>query len=620
MIATALRFTRRVLAPPEPDRRAVLDASRSDRALHPRARLVHGLVVCLLLSVCVALVVHSVLDDAGTSDEFDYIVSGYALLRGIDLHGRVADPVGGSVEQPPLIRVLAALPLQFLSLHLPESSPVPPLPSDVFYTGSPDPDRLLFWARMPMLVLLLLLGLLVERWARRCYGPTAGLFALFLVVFNATLLGNGRFVMMDLAITFFYALAIYSFLRALETPSAGRILAAGVAFGLAQLTKFSALALIPTLLIIAGFHVWQRSGARPRLARLRPALRTVLTVWLIGGVMVAATYSAVVWASTTPESQASNIRELIGDPSTNRQARVVERLTEVSRPLGYYALGLAVLYRHNVRGHASYLYGRVAQSHRGVYFPAAFLLKTQLPLLVLGALAALVVSTRAASFEGRMVLLAAGLYMAVAVFARLNIGVRHLLPLYPLLIVWASQAIRWPQASRRSPVAAAALSVLACWYVYGVVSVHPHYVAYFNELAGGPAGGGAYLSDSNLDIGQDIKRLGTYVHQAGLPDVTVVCANDSELWSCREVHHHIAEAALWDPERRDGPPPPRAGFVAVGKTLPWLTEDTLRRRHAEGLSEWRQFRDRLAHIKPVHTVGHSVDVYYLGTPAAEPSR
>jgi hypothetical protein len=361
------------------------------------------------------------------------------------------------------------------------------------------------------------------------------------------------------------------------------------------------------------------SAATSRARRLLPALRTAVATWLIGGALVASVYGLVVWTSTTPESQAAFGRELLGDPQTGQWAKLVADLTEVSRPLGYYALGLAVLHRHNLRGHPSYLVGAVAPSHGASYFPVAFLLKTQLALLALGGLAAFVGSSgRTATFEGRVLLLSVAIYAAVALVARLNIGVRHLLPLYPLLIVWTSQAVRWPQG--RHPARAAVVTALACWYLSGVVSVHPHYVAYFNELAGGPARGWTALSDSNVDIGQDIERLGAYARHAGITDLTVLCSTDSDLWSCQEVRHHLAPARTWDPEDSGAVTAPGPGFVAVGKTMAWLTESRLRRRHPEALDGWREFRARLSRTEPVHTVGHSIDVYYLGADSVTSAR
>jgi hypothetical protein len=574
-------------------------------------------LVCVLLVVSIGLMVDSLRGDAANVDEFDHLVSGYAFLRQIDLHGLFTDPVGTFIEQPPLIKAIAAIPLLFMQIQLPQKSPTeaPPLTYNYFYNSKNDPDRLLFWSRMPMLLLFVLLALLIEKWARELYGPTAGLFALFLAVFNTTLMASGRYVMTDLGVSLFYALSIYTFLRCLERPSVMHMLGAGITFGLAQVAKFSALVLFPTFLAIAVCSIFrspEKEGvAAQRRQHVVSVLKILVVVWLIGGVVIASVYSYQTW-NVSKDSQTELAQELLRHPRTFWLAKVVNNITAVSKPLGYYALGLAVLSVHNARGHRSYLFGHIAKSQGWRYFPIAFTLKTQLPLIVLICLTCRMVNKDTSAFSGWTLLLPALIYALVALSTRINYGVRHLLPLYPLLIVWASKAVHWPiRMSVMNVAKTAIITGLACWYVFGALSVHPHYLAYFNELAGGSANGYRYLSDSNIDIGQDIKRLGVYLGKAGITDVKVLCSLKSNLWGCNGVTYYIPHAQPWDPQASQSSPEDNpTGFFVVGKTTRWHTGEFLK-GNPRALSQWQAVEKRLEDIEPLHTIGYSIDLYYL---------
>jgi len=144
------------------------------------------------------------------------------------------------------------------------------------------------------------------------------------------------------------------------------------------------------------------------------------------------------------------------------------------------------------------------------YYLVTFLLKTPLPLLILLVLAAV----WGPRLPGRT---AAFLWLPVAAYAALalawgpQIGHRHLLPLYPFLFVSAGRTVVSPRAPRRILT-----GLLASWYAFGTLAVHPHYLAYFNELAGGQGRAWKLLVDSNLDWGQDLPALKEWMDEHGV--------------------------------------------------------------------------------------------------------
>lgn len=583
------------------------------RAVFVRSTLIYG-----LLLISLGFMWQSVREESATCDEFEHLISGYAFLRQIDLHQVFTDNVGSFIEAPPLIKSIAAVPLLFMQVELPQKSraATPPLATNYFYSSKNNPDRLLLWGRLPMLLLFGLLALLIKTWAGQLYGAPAGYFAFLLAVFNIPLMASGRYVMIDVGIALFYTLSIYTFLRCLQRPSVGRKLIAGVTFGLAQVAKSSALVLFPTFLAIAVVYYFRDPENQISLGKKRhyamQLLQMIVVLWLVGGVVITAAYSLQTW-NMPQESQAALNQKHLQNLPISWPAAVITKITAVSRPLGYYALSLAVLSKHNAHGHLSYLFGHVAKSQGWLYFPVAFLLKTQLSLIILLCLAPFLIDREKPPWQGQMLLLSALIYALVAMSAHINIGIRHLLPLYPLLIIWVSQIIYWP--IQRHPLnvsKAIVLTGLACWYIFDVASAHPHYLAYFNALAGGSSNGYRYLSDSNVDHGQDIKRLGAYLNAAGIKDVTVLCAAESSnLWGCPSVTHYMPNATPWDPRlltssSNDLP----TGFFVVSKTPRWLTGELLT-HHPQALGKWQEMEAQLQNIVPLATIGYSVDLYYL---------
>ena len=155
----------------------------------------------------------------------------------------------------------------------------------------------------------------------------------------------------------------------------------------------------------------------------------------------------------------------------------------------------------------TYLLGQTSIDGFWLYFPVALTVKTPVSTLVL-----LVVAlggwifNRKARFASLFLLIPALLYFSLAVWSRMNIGLRHILPIYPFLfvLIGGTAAELW---TSKTKVKRGCLIFLALWYVWSSMSIYPHYLAYFNELAGGPQNGHRVLIDSNLDWGQDLKGL-----------------------------------------------------------------------------------------------------------------
>ena len=205
-----------------------------------------NIIVVFLLTLVFFIAFFSVKNDSLTMDEVAHLPSGYSYLTQKDMR---LNP-----EHPPLIKDLAAFPLLFIK-NIKFPSEISAWQKDVngqwdfgryflYNTGNPA-DKMIFWGRMPMILILILLGFFIFKWAKELFGNKAGLLALFLFSFSPTLLAHGRLVTTDVGAAAGATVATYYFLKSLKSPAKKNIIIAGIVFGIAQLLNFSENLLVP---------------------------------------------------------------------------------------------------------------------------------------------------------------------------------------------------------------------------------------------------------------------------------------------------------------------------------------------------------------------------------------
>ncbi len=465
-----------------------------------------------LLLLFFLLIIGSVTRTSLTIDEGLHITSGYSILRTGDY--RLVE------EHPPLVKFIAAWPL-LLVPDLADPTGLPGWEVEVATTDSLrlvrvteelvynyEPlDRLVYASRLPIGLLALLLGAVAFRWATDGFGPQAGLLALFLLTFDPNILAHASVAATDLGAACFITIALFTFQRFLRRPTPGLWALAGVTLGLALGAKLSAILLLPAQgLLILAYGIWVARHSRFTFHLLRsraltpqrsagPSITLQASGWRVllvlgfayaGLLLVAA---LVLWALYGFE--VGPVPEL-----------------GLTLPAASHAIPWLRLREHMQGGHAAFLMGQVSHQGWWYYFPVALAIKTPLPILLswLAATVAFLLGLRRPWRHELALLLFPTLYFGLSLQSSLNIGYRHLLPILPLLAVFAGRLARcltgWPQRL---------LTVgLGLWLVIGTVFIRPHYLAYFNELAGGPEGGSKYLVDSNTDWGQALKDLARY--------------------------------------------------------------------------------------------------------------
>jgi 4-amino-4-deoxy-L-arabinose transferase-like glycosyltransferase len=537
-----------------------------------------ALAVALLLALLVAQLFFAIRTTSATDDESCYITSGLAALRTGDYRL--------NFDHPPLMTMALGA-----AAHLAGAAP---LAVDEYWARSllweysyfylwtgPNAARavaLVNAARLPVVALSVLLALLVFLWARQLYGERGGLLALALYCVEPNLLAHSAVATLDLGLTVAWCAAIYACWRYGKTRKPAFVVMMGIALGAAAAIKLTGLLLLVVLPVLL-FVAWRTQT--PRRAR-------ALVGAMAGALVIAA---VVVWGvyrfSIAPVSLA------FGAPSL---------------PLGQYWRMLAFQSGHQESQHASYLLGALSGSGWWYYYPIAFLVKTSLPLLVLLGLA---FSRGRPDRDELFLVIPVGILLAAAMLQKLNLGIRYVLPLYPLLIILVGRTLtrRWPEAWRAWP--RRVVVALAVWAAAETMIYAPHYLSYFNELAGGPRHGAAVLADSNVDWGQDLPALAAwqrkhpearplYLAYFGWADVAaygVACERLPDM------------APLVDPR-----PPgweewasrPRSGWIAASVNCLKLMESY----------------DWLDELRPVDRAGYSILIYHIpaeGEAAAGPA-
>lgn len=458
--------------------------------------------------------------DALSADEPIHILAGY-----LEVSGRTAIV---NIEHPPLMKALAGLGLAALRLppppaRIPMGQRFTPFGHAFLFENRVSPDAIAAAARAPFLAVYAALLLLVFFAARARWGDGAALFALSLCALDPNLVAHAGVVHTDLGASLAFLATVLAWDRAWRAPSTPRVVAAGAVLGLALATKFSCVYLVPTLLVQA--LLGSRTEDRPGRASARAA-----ALWAgalaVAGIVVIAVYASVTSRMDRAE-QRQVIHEMVADRGAPRLSAAIEGLVDVSPPLAHYLGGLASVARQSaVGGGVNFLDGRVSVTGFPLYFFVAYLAKSSIAFLLLTALllAGLVVGGPAAREDGALFLLPAGVLLVASIGTSYNIGIRHLLPVYPL-VAMAGAGLFHRVARATVPLARPALLALCAlpFVAAGeLVRIHPHELSYFNPFAGGPEKGRRILTDSNVDWGLDLIRLSDALARRGVKDPTVV--------------------------------------------------------------------------------------------------
>ena len=516
-----------------------------------------------------------------TSDEAVHLTAGYSYLRTGDFR---LNP-----EHPPFIKELCALPV-YLRYRLPfepdsarwSQAEEWRIGRDFLYRSSVPGDGILETGRVPNLILGALLLALVGWWAYRLWGEWAALLAMAPAALEPNLVAHASLVTTDLGGALFVFLALYLLWEYVARPTWLALAGVGIATGLGLTSKYSVVLLVVMLLAVVGCHVLTggsfplpgrfgrgkkvKGGAGPRLVE---AVAPVSLILFISALVIPPVYFLQGFSTWW-----SGLQRVLG---------------------------------HQELGHFAFLLGDYSQDGWWYYFPVAFLIKTPVGslLLILASLVLLRAGRPLGKREAIFLMLPVGILFAAAATGRINIGLRHVLPVYPFLFVAASRLVTIRiRRSAMAPVLLAIPLVLTAW---SALRIAPHQLAYFNELIGGPGEGYRYLSDSNIDWGQDLRGVKAYMDREKLPAIYFSYFGNvpPEVYGIR-YQYVPAFGQLQRPTEEVLPP-------GMAREILAISVSNLQAVHFQDKNLFRWLYRR----NPVEKIGYSIFVYDLtGDPEA----
>jgi 4-amino-4-deoxy-L-arabinose transferase-like glycosyltransferase len=502
---------------------------RLRQSCHRHRRWLLALVVVVLLAQMAFAMVTTAARQTPTIDEPVYVGTAVVYAQ---QHSLRYNP-----EHPPLGKLIIASGVEFAHPRLDPgfAGDQTELGRRLLYESGNDPWRLMLLARLPVIVLTLLFGLVVFAFARELTGAVGAVVALALYAFSPDLIAHGSLATLDVPEAGFLLTSVWLLWRARRRPVL-YVPLAGAALGAAVATKMSALSAVPLLLLLAVVSVWYARPAGARARRLAAGVGAAAGMGLVAVAVVWAAYLAVDprlrWTAPADLAPVHGLRALAADWLPFPQP---------------FRDGMRVQFGFEDLRWGGFLFGRAYYGSLWYYLPAALLVKTPLGMLALwlaGAVAMLTVPRLRPAAP--YVLLPPLLLLAAAMTGNRDLGVRYAL-FVPMFLAVAAAGVTAVRRRRRwGRVAAAGL---VAFVAVSSLLTFPYYLPYSNEAFGGPTKTHLRLHDSNVDWGQDLGRLADRLKQrypgeriwlvykgSGVPSWYGIRASDPRTVPPGEVH------------------------------------------------------------------------------------
>ena len=595
------------------------------KLLNKMSNRFYNILASLLLLVIFILTFFTLRDDTFTFDETAHIGAGFSYLTQKDYR---LNP-----EHPPLIKDLAAFPLLFLNLNFPKDhhswiQETPPpwwaqfdFATQFLYKSGNNPDKILFWSRLPMIFVLIFLGWFLFYAVKKLFGPQVALITLFFYTFSPTFLAHGRLITTDVGAALGVVLSTYFWLKFLKNPNKKNIFLAGIIFGISMLLKFSLITLIPFFGFITIVYALLFSDIKKRFFSVKKYIGKSFLIGLIGLIIV-------IWpvyfyhTFNFPHSQQIRDTEFLmktsSIPKFLQDFDIFLAKNSILRPIGHYLLGVLLAINRSATGNTTFFLGKISAEGWKSYFPLVYLIKEPLAFHVLTIISLIYLAFLIKKnfvkntlenlknwiknhFSEFTLLTFLVVYWFTSLNAKLNIGVRHLLPVFPFTFILVSYMINLILKPPYLKIKYAIFSIFLLWQIISVVSVYPHFLAYFNELVGGPQNGYLYVVDSNLDWGQDLKRLKKWLEENKVDRIYL------DYFGGGNPEYYLKEKFLpwWGNKKPEELP--KGSFLAIsasqlqgGRGIPVKGYDG-----PSGYYNW------LNNYKPIAIIGHSIFVYLI---------
>lgn len=520
-----------------------------------------------------------------TSDEPFHIACGMEWLS----HGKYEY----EHQHPPLARVATAIGPYLAGLRYTGQKTMDEEGNQILYTGG-HYFRNLALARMGVLPFFILACVLLWSWSKRLFGNTAALASILLFTTLPPILAHSGLATTDMAASAFMFGSVYAFTLWLERPGWKESAVFGLSVALAMLSKFSTLLFLPACLLVTLVLYWLSARAQKKDAG--PPQKTwwpCATRRMVSLALAAAVVFLVIWAGYRFSFGPMN-------PKPYRPFETVDKwLGGVSLPAPELFDGIAEVEWHNARGHASWLLGEFRVHGWWYFFLVVFAIKTPLAfiLLCIAGYDACIAQTSWKRFAWQAWVpgACAPAILAVCIPSGINLGVRHILVIYPMLAMVAGFGVaRLFQAGAKKRLTVLVVVGLLAWQVLSSAWIHPDYLAYFNELVRSEPE--RILSDSDLDWGQDLQRLSDKLKKLGVKEVSLACFGTIDF-----SQHGFPRVIMLRPYQ------PATGWIAVSVHMLTIESGAIQQeqRRTDHPLGW------LEAYQPVARIGKTIKLYYI---------
>ncbi|MFA6908533.1 MAG: glycosyltransferase family 39 protein [Patescibacteria group bacterium] len=498
--------------------------------------------VMLILGSMLGLEIYSSLQESQTIDEAVHLAAGFSYWKTGDFR---INP-----EHPPLGKLLTAFPLLFTDARIPTEHPSWNEVNqwkfgEIFlYENTLSPDTLLLLGRLPVMLLSIGLGILIFMASRSIFGTAGGFLSLGLYAFDPNIIAHSRYITTDLSFSVAAFFVLLRFVSLIKTPSRKNAIWFSIALLIACLTKFSFLA-FAVALVIAALVLKIRDRRHPalQLKKIGKALLigipiSLLLVWALYGFDIRRPADDPRIAQLYVQRENAIANNLFNKDSAlerfviydlgDRSKGIGKKADELARhayPMYTFFRGAINVIGHSMSGQTSFLMGDVRDRGWWWYFPAAFGFKTPIPTLIaFGMTTILLVSwiIQRRPIDRRWIIfgLPPLLFFLLSFTSHLNLGWRHIMPIYPPLFVLAG-SITTLRIRRARLTSYFIVTLFVGISAFTAFHIFPNYLGYFNEFAGDRGTNYKILRDSNLDWGQDLPKLRTYVNENNIAPLYV---------------------------------------------------------------------------------------------------
>jgi hypothetical protein len=522
-------------------------------------------------------------------DDDYHLDHGLCVLRGTN------HPL--TYNDPPLGEAILALPLHVLGVepyvtHAPDSNGHVTMHRSVFHGQRYRPDTLRMIIAIWKSILFLPCVAVAFVWVRRVYGARSAWLGTALLLVEPTIAAHIPVAALDVLAMEGVIVASFCVWRWLERPTTPRLVGAGVATAVAMLIKHTAVVLPLGIVALVVLHRFARPWWRgTSLPSLRPQVRPTFNAVAAGGLVVI----AAIWPLTMFDtSRPSDIGRIFGvpyEPGFSVVDDVLHPALSARWPAGIYVGSIFEAMQHGREGHSAFLRGEVRDHGWWYYFFAVAMYKVPVgvwAVMILGAASLLWVRPR---WDELFILVPAVACGALIMSGGINIGFRHALPAYGMLLLLATRCV-----SGTAPAAA-----LLAWggvlvAAVHVASYHPDYLSYTNGLSKRPW---LAIADSNLDWGQSLKQLDQWLGANPQPPDRTIHFDPMDDPYDPALGCYVRELRRLTIVPKDRREPPESGLLITSPC--WLA----------GIYNRGGVYARLRDVEPVATIGHSLLVYDL---------